>query len=112
MYNFTEENIKMVERFIDIKNRGLYCSSQQLQNVYNQVFGVNMATTTCGSCLRKRVCDLEKALASWRKEQEKETQAKKETEITVEGKEDSKDGTERKSPTTTKKRKRTKSKTT
>lgn len=109
MYIWTEEDIAFVRKAIEVKNRGLYVNSKQLTEAYNRILGKTANITNCGTCIRSRITELEKALKRYEADIEK---AKKETEITVEGKEDSKDVTERKSPTTTKKRKRTKSKTT
>ena len=61
-YTFTDEDIKLVEKFIDIKNRGLYADSAQLTNVYNRVLNKHATPTSCGSCIRARVQELENAL--------------------------------------------------
>lgn len=62
-YTFTDEDVKKVEKFIEIKNKGFYCDGAQLTEVYNRVLGKNVAVTNCGSCLRQRVTELEEALA-------------------------------------------------
>jgi len=61
-YTFTDEDVKKVEKFIEIKNKGFYCDGAQLTAVYNRVLGKNAAVTNCGSCLRQRVTELENAL--------------------------------------------------
>lgn len=61
-YNFSDEDIKKVERFIEIKNKGMYCDGAQITDVYNRVLGKKAAVTNCGSCLRARVSELETAL--------------------------------------------------
>lgn len=63
--NFSETNIELVKKFISIKNRGLYCDSKQLQKVYNEVLNKNLPPTSCGSCLRQRVSELERALREY-----------------------------------------------
>lgn len=60
--NWTKEDIELVEKFIDIKNRGYYCDGTQLTQVYNRVLGKNVNVTNCGTCLRGRVSELEAAL--------------------------------------------------
>ena len=71
---WTNEDVTMVEKFIDIKNRGYYADSAQLNDVYNRVLEKNVAPTSCGSCMRARISELETALNQFKK--------------TLEGKED------------------------
>ena len=61
-YNFNNEDIKKVERFIEIKNKGMYCDGAQITDLYNRVLGKRAPVTNCGSCLRARVSELETAL--------------------------------------------------
>ena len=44
-YTWTDEDVKLVEKFIDIKNRGFYVDGNQLTQVYNRVLNktVNVA---------------------------------------------------------------------
>lgn len=58
----SEEDRKLIRKFEDIKKRGLYVQSSQLQAVYNRVFEVNLSSTTCGTCLRGRTQKLVDAL--------------------------------------------------
>ena len=60
--NWNQEDIKLVEKFIEIKNKGYYCDGTQLTQVYNRVLGKNVNVTNCGTCLRGRVQELETAL--------------------------------------------------
>ena len=64
---WTNEDIVLVEKFIDIKNRGFYCDGTQLTNVYNRVLEKNVAPTSCGSCMRARISELETALNQFKK---------------------------------------------
>lgn len=61
-YNFTEEDIKFVERAIELKNKGYYIDSMQLTEHYNRILNKHVNNTTCGSCMRQRVNELEGAL--------------------------------------------------
>ena len=61
-YTWTDEDVKLVEKFIDIKNRGFYVDGNQLTQVYNRVLNKTVNPTSCGSCLRQRVTELEAAL--------------------------------------------------
>lgn len=68
---WNDEDIERVEKFIDIKNRGMYCDSNQLNEVYNRVLEKNATPTSCGSCMRHRISELETALKRHRQELEK-----------------------------------------
>ena len=68
---WNDEDIERVEKFIDIKNRGMYCDSNQLNEVYNRVLEKNATPTSCGSCMRHRISELETALKRYRQELEK-----------------------------------------
>lgn len=61
-YTFTDEDVKLVEKFINIKNKGYYCDGKQLTEVYNRILHKSVNVTQCGSCLRQRVNELESAL--------------------------------------------------
>lgn len=69
---WTNEDVIMVEKFIDIKNRGYYCDGGQLTEVYNRVLEKNAPPTNCGSCMRQRINELEVALNQFKKTLEKE----------------------------------------
>ena len=67
---WTDDDILLVEKFIEIKNRGYYVSGEQLTEAYNRILHKNVNITNCGSCLRGRVQELENALRAYRKSQE------------------------------------------
>lgn len=67
---FSKEDIELIEKFIEIKNKGFYADGKQLTEVYNRVLERNVNITNCGSCLRGRVQELENALRAYRKSQE------------------------------------------
>lgn len=83
--NWTKEDIELVEKFIDIKNRGYYCDGTQLTQVYNRVLGKNVNVTNCGTCLRGRVSELEAALRQFKeickRQEELAQETKKEDEV-------------------------------
>ena len=64
---FTDEDVKLIEKFIEIRNRGYYADSAQLNDVYNRVLEKNVAPTSCGSCMRARISELETALNQFKK---------------------------------------------
>lgn len=62
---FTEEDIIFVKKAIEIRNKGYYIQSQALTDHYNRILGKNVSNTTCSSCCRSRISELEKALKQW-----------------------------------------------
>ena len=63
---WTDDDVKLVEKFIEIKNKGYYVDGRQLTEVYNRVLEKNVNITNCGSCLRQRVNELEVALKQFK----------------------------------------------
>lgn len=74
--NWTNEDVKLVEKFIEIRNKGFYCDGGQLTEVYNRVLDKRAAPTNCGSCIRQRINELEGALNSFKKLSETKTEDK------------------------------------
>ena len=76
---WNNEDVVLVEKFIDIKNRGYYCDGGQLTEVYNRVLEKSAPPTNCGSCMRARIGELETALNQFKKtlEVKEEKQPKK-----------------------------------
>ena len=66
----TDNDIKLIEKFIDIRNRGYYCDGGQVTEVYNRVLNKNLRPSNCGSCIRQRIGELEVALRAYKKAQE------------------------------------------
>lgn len=65
-YTFTNDDVLLVEKLIEIKNKGYYCDGGQLTQVYNRVLKKNAPVTNCGSCMRARICELEGALNNFK----------------------------------------------
>ena len=59
---WSEYDIMMVEKFIDIKNKGYYADGKQVTDYYNRLLNKHVNPTNCGSCIRQRVGELENAL--------------------------------------------------
>ena len=78
--NWTDEDVKLVEKFIDIRNRGYYCDGAQLTEAYNRILDKHLNPTNCGSCIRQRVNELEEALNRFKRSLELE---KKEEPVPV-----------------------------
>lgn len=79
--NWTNEDIKLVEKFIEIRNKGFYVSGEQLTTVYNRVLNKHVASTSCGSCLRSRIQELETALNQFKRLSEKASEALDKQEV-------------------------------
>ena len=79
---WTDEDVKLVEKFIDIRNRGYYADGTQLTDVYNRVLEKRVNPTNCGSCIRTRINELEEALNRFKRqialEEEKKAEEPKE----------------------------------
>lgn len=76
---WTNEDVVLVEKFIDIKNKGFYCDGGQLTTVYNRVLEKNAPPTNCGSCMRARISELETALNQFKKTLEVKEEAQNES---------------------------------
>lgn len=81
-YTFTDEDVKLVEKFIEIKRKGYYCDGKQLTDVYNRVLHKQANVTNCGSCLRQRVGELEAALNNFKSQIAIENTEEKKDNIT------------------------------
>lgn len=64
---FTKEDIELIEKFIELKNKGMYANGGQLTEVYNRVLDKRVNSTNCSSCIRQRISELEDALNRFRK---------------------------------------------
>lgn len=72
---FSKEDISLIEKFIEIKNKGLYADGSQVTEVYNRVLEKSVNVTNCGSCIRGRIQELEDSLRRFKtlaKQQETE----------------------------------------
>lgn len=65
--NWNNEDVKLVEKFIEIRNKGYYADGTQLTEVYNRVLDKRVNPTNCGSCIRQRINELEQALDRFKK---------------------------------------------
>lgn len=81
---WTSEDVQLVEKFIEIRDKGYYVSGEQLTEVYNRVLNKRVNVTSCGSCLRQRVNELADALDRFKRqialeEEQKKVEEPKET---------------------------------
>lgn len=62
----TQEDIKFIEKAIEIRNKGMFVNSTELTDVYNRVLNKNLRPSNCGSCIRQRIGELEAALKAYK----------------------------------------------
>ena len=93
---FSEDDILMIRKFDEIRQRGYYCDSTQLNDVYNRVLETNVKPTSCGSCMRGRIQQLVDALNRYEEQLKKAQEASKQSEPTVDTPEENKEPTEEK----------------
>ena len=67
---WSNEDVELVEKLIKIKNKGLYADGREVTEVYNRVLEKNLAPTSCGTCLRHRISELECELNRFKKQME------------------------------------------
>ena len=79
--NWNKEDIELVEKFIQIRNKGYYADGTQLTEVYNRVLDKRVNPTNCGSCIRQRINELEEALNRFKRLSEKPSEPSKEIEV-------------------------------
>lgn len=60
MSEITSDDIKKVRAFVDIKNRGMVASSVEVTTLYNKLTNAYHANTTCSTCIRQRIEQMEK----------------------------------------------------
>lgn len=77
--NWTSDDIKLVEKLIEIKNKGLYANGAEVTSAYNRILNKNANVTNCGACVRGRIQELETALNRFKQQLEvNNTQEEKE----------------------------------
>ena len=59
----SSSDIKLVEQFHDILNRGYFCDSKQVSDEYNKLIRIPQGLTpvngtNCATCLRRRILEL------------------------------------------------------
>lgn len=91
---FSKEDIELIQKFIEIRSKGLYVDSNLLTEVYNRCLNKNVRPTNCGQCCRQRLNELETALKKVKEKSEAENK-------TEEVKEETKDGDNTEPPKTT-----------
>ena len=58
-FQVTSDDIATVEKLIEIKNRGYMADSNIVTSLYNRLLNKNAKPTSCSSCIRARIQELE-----------------------------------------------------
>lgn len=59
----SSDDIRLVEQFHDILNRGFFCDSKQVSDEYNKLIRIPQGltpvnVTNCATCIRRRILEL------------------------------------------------------
>ena len=59
----SSDDIRLVEQFHDILNRGYFCDSKQVSDEYNKLIRIPQGltpvnVTNCATCIRRRILEL------------------------------------------------------
>ena len=65
----SEEDKILIKKLINIKNRGYHASGKQVTEIYNRVLNKTAKPTTCSTCIRGRIQELEYALKQYEAEE-------------------------------------------
>lgn len=68
----TEEEREKIRRYAEAKNKAFRINANEVTDLYNKVLNKTARYTNCGSCIRARVCDLERWLNQYEIDEKKE----------------------------------------
>lgn len=54
----TNDDIKEIDFYHDLINKGMYGDSTTITKLYNRLLSKNQAVTNCGSCIRRLVLEM------------------------------------------------------
>lgn len=107
-YTINAEDAKLIRKFDEIRQKGYYADGNQVTQVYNRIFGTNLSSTSCGSCLRQRIQQMVDTLNHFeqivKRQEELAQEALKEEQSTVIKEDENKASDEPKNEPTEKKR--------
>ena len=61
----TQEQIEKIRHLDECMRHNYRVQSQEVTDLYNKVLGKNVANTSCGSCIKRRIQELTTALNKW-----------------------------------------------
>lgn len=68
----TQEEREKIRRFAEAKNKAFRINANEVTDLYNKILNKTARYTNCGSCIRQRVCDLERWLNQYEIDEKKE----------------------------------------
>lgn len=68
----TEEEREKIRRYAEAKNKAFRINANEVTDLYNKILNKTARYTNCGSCIRARVCDLERYLRQYEIDEKKE----------------------------------------
>lgn len=68
----TEEEREKIRRYAEAKNKAFRINANEVTDLYNKILNKTARYTNCGSCIRARVCDLERFLNQYEIDEKKE----------------------------------------
>lgn len=76
MIELTNNQIEKINLLSYSKTKNMRVNAREVTDLYNEVMGKRVRMTTCGTCIRNRIGELEGRLAMF-KEQKQENKKKK-----------------------------------
>lgn len=70
MIIFDSSDILIMDKMIGIVKRGYYLAGSDVTNLYNKIFQKNLRNTNCGTCIKQRYAELERAYKHFKAELE------------------------------------------
>lgn len=62
------DDIAHIKHLVERKNKGLLVNSQEVTDLYNKILEKSVSNTTCSSCVRRRIQELQDHLEKYEKE--------------------------------------------
>ena len=84
MITITEEDRQLIRKFAEAKNRAYRVSASEVTKLYNRILNKTARPTTCGSCVKNRINDLERWLNQYEADERKELEKQKQQVQNVE----------------------------
>lgn len=72
--NWSDENIKFVEKAIELNRKGFYIDSTQTVDKYNEILDKHRSYTNCPSCIKQMINELEVAYNRYKQTLQKESE--------------------------------------
>jgi len=66
----TSDDVTMLEKLINAKNKGLGVNATEVCNLYDRIMGKPCRRTTCSGCLKGYITAMESRFNKWKKELE------------------------------------------